>query len=56
MKRLLALALLLSAGLPSYAAERFCTHSYWVWIANERVKVCCSNSVCTTKYGIYQNN
>ena len=55
MKGLLVLALLISTGLPSHAAKRFCSSSYWVWMGNERVKVCCSNGLCLTKYGVYQN-
>ena len=54
MKGALSLALLLLAATPSYASERFCRSSRWVWIGQERVKVCCSNGVCHTKYGIYQ--
>ena len=57
MKTILALSIIMASamGMPAHA-ERFCSSSRWITMGGERVKVCCSNGVCTTKYGIYDNN
>ena len=54
MKRLAFVAAIALALSPSAAlAQRFCTSSFWVTMGGERVKVCCAQGLCTTKYGVY---
>lgn len=35
-------------------AKQPCSSSSWVWMGQERVRVCCDQTgFCTTKYGVY---
>jgi hypothetical protein len=56
MKKLyffLATLLVFATFSASGVAARRCFRSYWIWMGNERVQVCCASGVCTTKYGYY---
>ena len=51
-----AIALYRDAALGTYdfkRSRRFCTSSYYITLAGERVKVCCANGLCVTKYGVF---